>query len=56
VKSAGFDESVFEGRARVFNGERAAMDALEACRIVPAGLGENIGDYAALAVAGGIAQ
>jgi dihydroxy-acid dehydratase len=29
VKSAGFDESVFEGPARVFDGERAAMDALE---------------------------
>lgn len=29
VKSAGFDESVFEGTARVFNGERAAMDAVE---------------------------
>jgi dihydroxy-acid dehydratase len=28
VKSAGFDESVFEGTARVFDGERAAMDAL----------------------------
>lgn len=26
-------------------------DALSACRIVPAGLGENIGDYAALALA-----
>lgn len=30
VKSAGFDSSVFEGTARVFDGERAAMDALEA--------------------------
>ncbi|MGO1056854.1 dihydroxy-acid dehydratase [Crossiella sp. CA198] len=29
VKSAGFDEAVFEGTARVFEGERAAMDALE---------------------------
>ncbi|KAA1420403.1 dihydroxy-acid dehydratase [Mumia zhuanghuii] len=29
VKSAGFDESVFTGTARVFDGERAAMDALE---------------------------
>ncbi|WP_199439743.1 dihydroxy-acid dehydratase [Umezawaea beigongshangensis] len=29
VKSAGFDETVFEGTARVFDGERAAMDALE---------------------------
>src|ERR687890_712427 len=29
VKSAGFDDSVFEGPARVFDGERAAMDALE---------------------------
>ena len=37
--------------------EREALPfALEACRIVPAGLGENIGDYAALAVAGGIAE
>jgi dihydroxy-acid dehydratase len=33
VKSAGFDETVFEGTARVFDGERAAMDALEAGRI-----------------------
>ncbi|WP_194818662.1 dihydroxy-acid dehydratase [Nocardia sp. XZ_19_385] len=29
VKSAGFDSDVFRGTARVFNGERAAMDALE---------------------------
>jgi dihydroxy-acid dehydratase len=29
VKSAGFDESVFRGTARVFDGERKAMDALE---------------------------
>ena len=29
VKSAGFDSTVFEGTARVFDGERAAMDALE---------------------------
>ncbi|MFT3833094.1 MAG: dihydroxy-acid dehydratase [Micropruina sp.] len=28
VKSAGFDDSVFEGTARVFDGERAAMDAV----------------------------
>ncbi|MBC7639712.1 MAG: dihydroxy-acid dehydratase [Rhodoferax sp.] len=28
VKSAGFDEDVFEGPARVFDGERAAMDAV----------------------------
>ena len=35
--------------------EREALPlALKACRIVPAELGENIGDYAALAVAGGI--
>jgi dihydroxy-acid dehydratase len=34
VKSAGFDESVFEGTARVFDGERAAMDALEAGQVV----------------------
>jgi dihydroxy-acid dehydratase len=30
VKTAGFDADVFEGTARVFDGERAAMDALEA--------------------------
>jgi dihydroxy-acid dehydratase len=29
VKSAGFDTSVVEGTARVFDGERSAMDALE---------------------------
>jgi dihydroxy-acid dehydratase len=29
VKSAGFDKTVFEGTARVFDGERAAMDAVE---------------------------
>lgn len=29
VKSAGFDSDVFEGSARVFDGERAALDALE---------------------------
>jgi dihydroxy-acid dehydratase len=34
VKSAGFDESTFVGSARVFDGERAAMDALEEGRIV----------------------
>ncbi len=34
VKSAGFDESVFEGTARVFDGERAAMDAVEAGTLV----------------------
>jgi dihydroxy-acid dehydratase len=28
VKSAGFDDEVFEGPARVFDGERAALDAL----------------------------
>ena len=33
VKSAGFDESVFTGTARVFDGERAAMDALSAGQI-----------------------
>jgi dihydroxy-acid dehydratase len=33
VKTAGFDESVFTGTARVFDGERAAMDALEAGQI-----------------------
>ena len=35
MKSAGFDESVFEGTARVFDGERAAMDALEQGTIQP---------------------
>ena len=33
VKSAGFDDTVFRGTARVFDGERAAMDALEQGRI-----------------------
>ncbi|WP_293780958.1 dihydroxy-acid dehydratase, partial [uncultured Aeromicrobium sp.] len=35
VKSAGFDSDVFRGTARVFDGERAAMDALEDDTIVP---------------------
>jgi dihydroxy-acid dehydratase len=35
VKSAGFDSDVFTGTARVFDGERAAMDALEDGTIVP---------------------
>ena len=35
VKSAGFDDSVFTGTARVFDGERAAMDALTAGKIRP---------------------
>src|SRR5215213_8417446 len=30
VKTAGFDDATFVGTARVFDGERAAMDALEA--------------------------
>ncbi|MCD9198555.1 dihydroxy-acid dehydratase [Aeromicrobium wangtongii] len=34
VKSAGFDSDVFTGTARVFDGERKAMDALEAGTIV----------------------
>ncbi|MDQ3306957.1 MAG: dihydroxy-acid dehydratase [Actinomycetota bacterium] len=34
VKTAGFDEDVFEGSARVFDGERAALDALAEGRIV----------------------
>ena len=34
VKSAGFDDSTFTGTARVFDGERAAMDALEAGAVV----------------------
>ncbi len=33
VKSAGFDDTTFTGTARVFDGERAAMDALEEGRI-----------------------
>jgi dihydroxy-acid dehydratase len=35
VKSAGFDEEVFEGTARVFDGERAAMDAVEQGSLQP---------------------
>jgi dihydroxy-acid dehydratase len=34
VKSAGFDNDVFRGTARVFDGERAALDALEDGTIV----------------------
>ncbi|HEX8509139.1 MAG TPA: dihydroxy-acid dehydratase, partial [Propionibacteriaceae bacterium] len=34
VKSAGFDRNVIKGTARVFDGERAAMDALEDGTIV----------------------
>ena len=34
MKSAGFDSDVFEGTARVFDRERAAMDALEDGTIV----------------------
>jgi len=34
VKTAGFDSDVFEGTARVFDRERAAMDALEDGTIV----------------------
>ena len=33
MKTAGFDADVFEGPARVFERERAAMDALEAGEI-----------------------
>ena len=33
VKSAGFDDTTFTGTARVFDGERAAMDALEEGKI-----------------------
>ena len=36
VKSAGFDEDVFEGTARVFDGERRAMDAVEDGTLRPA--------------------
>jgi dihydroxy-acid dehydratase len=35
VKSAGFDDSVFTGTARVFDGERAALDALAEGKIRP---------------------
>jgi dihydroxy-acid dehydratase len=35
VKSAGFDEDVFEGTARVFDGERAAMDAVADGTVAP---------------------
>jgi dihydroxy-acid dehydratase len=35
VKTAGFDDEVFEGTARVFEGEGAALDALEQGRIQP---------------------
>ena len=35
VKSAGFDTDVFEGVARVFDGEQAAMDSLAAGQIGP---------------------
>ncbi len=35
VKSAGFDDAAFEGTARVFDREQAAMDALAAGRLEP---------------------
>ena len=35
VKSAGFDDSTFTGTARVFDGERAALDALDQRRSRP---------------------
>jgi dihydroxy-acid dehydratase len=35
VKSAGFDEDVFTGSARVFDGERAAMDAVGSNSLKP---------------------
>jgi dihydroxy-acid dehydratase len=35
VKSAGFDDSTFTGTARVFDGERKALDALTAGEIKP---------------------
>jgi dihydroxy-acid dehydratase len=35
VKSAGFDADVFEGTARVFDGEQAAMEALTAGSLQP---------------------
>jgi dihydroxy-acid dehydratase len=35
VKSAGFDSSVFEGTARVFDGEQGAMDAVEKNELAP---------------------
>jgi dihydroxy-acid dehydratase len=35
VKTAGFDDAVVEGTARVYDGERAALDALAAGQIAP---------------------
>jgi dihydroxy-acid dehydratase len=35
VKSAGFDSTVFDGTARVFDGERGAMDVVEQGALVP---------------------
>ena len=35
VKSAGFDSAEFDGRARVFDGEQGAMDAVEAGSLQP---------------------
>ena len=35
VKSAGFDSARFEGRARVFDGEQGAMDAVASDALVP---------------------
>lgn len=35
VKSAGFESDVFEGTARVFDGERGAMDAVEGGTLAP---------------------
>jgi dihydroxy-acid dehydratase len=35
VKSAGFDSTVFEGTARVFDGEQGAMDAVESNNLAP---------------------
>lgn len=35
VKSAGFDSAEFDGRARVFDGEQRAMDAVEAGSLQP---------------------
>ena len=42
--------SIAEARERVLHAE-AHPHALAACTIVPAGLGERVGDYAGLAIA-----
>ena len=46
VKSAGFDTDVWKGTARVFDGERAAMDALEDGTVTGKTMAENLSDIA----------